>query len=230
MLRVEADAIANEALHGSLAILEREMNVILAYLNNVGTQAALCAGFAFALFYEVENPQNAFISIALMVSAVASFSAMIYTVVCSTISASLGPMMAFKGEDSSAMRRAVDSMKGDRRRIVNAFAFGIICIEITCFILIWVKLDVWVNRSEIFNAIVCSILFILGFAYMVTNIRMMQMNYRLPDSVTNAPDAQGGKKKLKGSDYIKRADELQSAPGMQVQTQSRSAQSHSGKL
>ena len=223
MLRVEADAIANEALHGSLAILEREMNVILAYLNNVGTQAALMAGFAFTLFFDVESPENQLISIILMTSAVGAFSAFIYTIVCSTISASLGPMMAFKGEDSSAMRRAVDSMKGDRRRIVNAFAFGVCAFELVCLVLIWVKLI-----DEPLNAVLCSVVLVLGFAYLMCAVRMMQSQYRLPEGSANAGLIQGGRKKVKGMEYIKRAAELQSAPGMVQQVSA--ARPNSGKL
>ena len=32
--------------------LEREMNVVLMYMSNVGTQASLFAGFVFVAFYE----------------------------------------------------------------------------------------------------------------------------------------------------------------------------------
>ena len=222
MLRVEADAIANEALHGSLAILEREMNVILAYLNNVGTQAALCIGFTFTLFFEVENPENKFISSILMLSAVTAFSSFVYTIVCATMSASLGPMMAFKGEDSSAMRRAVDSMKGDRRRIVNAFAFGMAAFEFMCLVLIWVKLI-----EEPVNAAICSVVLVLGFAYLMCAVRMMQNQYRLPENSPNTGLVRGNAKKVKGMEYIKRAAELQSAPGMMQQM---NAKTSSGRL
>ena len=52
MLTLEASAIANEAQERGLHILEKEMNAVLIYLSNVGTQAALIAGFVFICFTE----------------------------------------------------------------------------------------------------------------------------------------------------------------------------------
>ena len=75
-----------QALHGSLAILEREMNVVLLYLGNVGTQAALIAGFIFAIM--VDGPGDGVHPVAsffAMTSTVICFSAMIFTVVCATV-------------------------------------------------------------------------------------------------------------------------------------------------
>ena len=118
MLAAEANAIAHEAMHGSLSILEREMNVVLMYMSNVGTQASLFAGFVFVAFYEPlfnNNPDaHPVASVFGMVMATVSFSAMVYTVVCSTISSSLGPTLALKGSDTSSMRKAVEYMKLDR--------------------------------------------------------------------------------------------------------------------
>ena len=85
-----------------------------------------------------------------MCATVTCFSAMIFTVVCSTVSSSLGPTMALKGEDTSAMRRAVDYMKSDRRQIVAAFTLGVIAFYVVCLVLIWVKL-----LHQKWNAAIC---------------------------------------------------------------------------
>ena len=50
MLAAEANAIADEAFASSLSLLEREMQVVLQHLNNLGTQAALIAGFVFVVY------------------------------------------------------------------------------------------------------------------------------------------------------------------------------------
>jgi cytochrome bd-type quinol oxidase subunit 2 len=220
MLAIEADAISHEALHSSLAILEREMNVVLMYLANVGTQAALIAGFVFVIFYdgpdftdeESVHPVAAGFS---MAATVVCFSAMIFTVVCSTVSSSLGPQMALKGTDTSAMRRAVDCMKQDRRQIVTAFAIGVVAFYIVCFVLLWVKL-----MSQTWNAIICSLILIIGFCFLVCAWRRMARQYALDDkqSSTFFPSIMTGRRsrpdggdKVSGREYVKRAKEMQRA-------------------
>ena len=47
MFAAERDALKWEAYSGALGIQEREMTVVMSYLDNLGTQAALLAGFAF---------------------------------------------------------------------------------------------------------------------------------------------------------------------------------------
>jgi hypothetical protein len=110
MLTLEASAIANEAQERGLHILEKEMNAVLLYLSNVGTQAALIAGFVFICFTEevpiVGDDVHPVVSLIGVGFATMSFAAMIYTIVCSTVSSSLGPILALKGHDTSAMRRA----------------------------------------------------------------------------------------------------------------------------
>ena len=109
MLEAERAALATEAYHNSLSILEREMGVLLQYLTNIGTQAALLGGFVFgSLATEVvkagEDGQVAAWFEGLFLGASAfSFGMMMYTVLISTLSASLGPTMALKGKDGSAM-------------------------------------------------------------------------------------------------------------------------------
>ena len=181
MLRVEAEAISNEAMSSSLAILEREMNVVIAYLNNVGTQASLFAGFIFVMFIDVPmDTVHPFFRVLTMASSVLCFSTMIYTVVCSTVASSMGPQMALKGADSSAMRRAVEFMKTDRQRIVVAFAFGVISFELACLVLLWVKMiDEW------YNAAVSSFILVVGFIILILSVRRMYSQYRLDGD--NAP-------------------------------------------
>ena len=138
MLHLEATALANEAQEHGLHILEKEvriaditapemplqrlaertcvthdspqMNAVLLYLSNVGTQAALISGFVFVCFTEevvlVDDDVHPAISLLGMGTAISCFAAMIYVIVCSTVSSSLGPILALKGKDISAMRRA----------------------------------------------------------------------------------------------------------------------------
>ena len=120
MLQIEANAVANEAFAHSLALLEREMDIVLSHLTNLGTEAALVAGFVFVIFTNEIKLDNEALAMMSMGSATSCFGAMMYVVVCATISRSLGPMLALKGSDPSAMRRAVEEMKHDRQRIVIA--------------------------------------------------------------------------------------------------------------
>ena len=88
MLEAERAALATEAYHNSLSILEREMGVLLQYLTNIGTQAALLGGFVFgSLATEVvkagEDGQVAAWFEGLFLGASAfSFGMMMYTVRC----------------------------------------------------------------------------------------------------------------------------------------------------
>ena len=101
MLAAEANAIAHEAMHGSLSILEREMNVVLMYMSNVGTQASLFAGFVFVAFYEPlfnNNPDaHPVASVFGMVMATVSFWPWSTRGLLS-ISSSLGPTRAKGGQ------------------------------------------------------------------------------------------------------------------------------------
>ena len=112
MLQVEAHAIRDEALTAALGLLEREMHLVVNHLPNLGTQAALISGFVFVLIadegiwdLEALHPVQTLLTMSLTTIC---FGAMLYVVVCSTICCSLGPVAAFTGRESSAMRRAVE--------------------------------------------------------------------------------------------------------------------------
>ena len=53
-------------------------------------------------------------------------------------------MMALKGSDSTAMRRAVEMMKKYRRTVVFAFSIGVSSFELLSLVLVWNRLiDHW---------------------------------------------------------------------------------------
>ena len=110
MLQIEANAVTSEAFATSLSLLEREMDIVLQHLTNLGTEAALVAGFVFVIFTNEIKLDNEAMAMMSMGSAVSCFGSMMYVVVCATISCSLGPMLGLKGSDPSAMRRAVEAM------------------------------------------------------------------------------------------------------------------------
>jgi hypothetical protein len=136
MIEAERTALQWEAFHSSLNILEREMGVILQYMTNVGTQAALLGGFAFSLIAGVE--QSPVFEAFYLALAVLSFGLFMYTIICSTLSASLGPTKAYKGKEASAMRAAIESMKSDRRKITFAYNLGVLLFMLLVILQVYV--------------------------------------------------------------------------------------------
>jgi len=139
MLQAERNALHFEAQHSSLGILEREMGIVLQYLVNVGTQAALLGGFAFSLIAEVGEDVPRWLEGMYLSLAALSFGMFMFTVICSTLSASLGPTKAFKGREAGAMRDAVENMKKDRRMISGTFNVGVIAFEALVCVQVWLN-------------------------------------------------------------------------------------------
>ena len=126
---------------------------VLSYLGNIGTQAALIAGFAFSCFVEgfpggqLEGSSH-LTELTYMGLCTLCIGMMTYTVICSTLTTSLGPAMALKGKEGSAMRRAVEFMKKDRRSIMLSFAVGSLAFNAVVVCMIWIKLE-WLWHTNI---------------------------------------------------------------------------------
>ena len=123
MFAAERDALKWEAYSGALSIQEREMTVVMSYLDNLGTQAALLAGFAFTCYTDdmgLPEDLHPVLEGIFMMTVSLCVSTMLFTVVSSTLVSSLGPAMALRGKDGTAMRIAVEHMKTNRKvRIHN---------------------------------------------------------------------------------------------------------------
>lgn len=210
MLQVEANAIANEAFAHSLALLEREMDIVLQHLTNLGTEAALISGFVFVIFTNEIPIENEALAMLSMAFSTACFGAMVYVVVCATISCSLGPMLALKGNDPSAMRRAVEEMKHDRRRIVLAFTIGMGSFGVLPFILLWNRLLDYLP-GRLYNGVVCSCIMAIAGICLVVSVRRMVQKYHIDESVSIAQSPGGSPAQVTGKEYLKRVGAVRKA-------------------
>lgn len=209
MLELDANAIAHEAFASTLGLLEKEMNVVLQHIGNLGTQGALIAGFVFSLFLDdvIFGEDYGVLFTLAMVSATMSFGSMLYVVVCSTLTSSLGPMMALKGSDSTAMRRAVEMMKKDWRRIVFAFSIGVSSFELLSLVLVWNRLiDHW------YSALICSCIMAIAAGSLAISVRRIVRQYHIDDTVDATPTlGGGGATQVSGREYLKRAQKAKEA-------------------
>ncbi|KAJ8602999.1 hypothetical protein CTAYLR_001526 [Chrysophaeum taylorii] len=175
MLEAEREALRWEAFHSSLNVVERELNTLTNYLSNIGTQAALISGFVFATFAPV-GAQAPGLKAVYYASASLTFGLMIYCLVTSTLVTSLGPTMALKGQDGSAMRVAVEYMKDERKRTFISFAAGAVCFEIV------VIAQIWISISDIPVAIACTLLLLACFAWLAHSAHRIFSRFSVPES------------------------------------------------
>jgi len=199
MLQAETDALKYEAFHSSLNILEREMNLLVSYLTNVGTQASLFAGFCYVCFtVEVEIDELHPGVVALYtVTATTAFGCMMYAVICSTVSVSLGPLMALKGKEFSAFRTAVEHMKADKRNVLRAFAAGTIIFQVLVGMLLWFRLY---SVHQFYNGALPTAILLAFFFATARSVRTMSANYDAPNS-----SAISGQGVVSGNEFLTKA-------------------------
>jgi len=210
MLKIEADAVANEAFAHSLGLLEREMDIVLNHLTNLGTEASLVAGFVFVIFTNEIKLDNEALAMMSMGSATSCFGAMMYVVVCATFSCSLGPMLALKGNDPSAMRRAVEEMKSDRNTIVFAFIIGMATFEILGFVLLWNRLLIYLPE-RVYNAALCSTIMAVAAVSLIVSVNRMIKKYHIDDNASASLTPGQTPPQVTGTEYLKRVNELRNA-------------------
>lgn len=200
MLEAERQAMKWEAYHSSLNILEREMQLVIDYLSNVGNQAALMAGFLFVCLTEeivVPEDSNPAVECLFMMTVLLAMSAFIYSIVASTLLSVLGarppprrppsarrrrpttsppragPTMGLKGKDGTSMRQAVEGMKHFRNNIMNAYYFGLLMFSVSAVWLVWFKLE------HSYTAAVNTVIIIIASFCMLYNFSKMQRARRI---------------------------------------------------
>jgi hypothetical protein len=207
MLEAERDALKWEAYHGSLNILEREMLVITNYMNNVGTAAALLIGFSLTALTE-EMPTAEFSDFEeglLCLLAVISMGLMLYTVVLTTLVASLGPEHGLTGRDGTAMRSAVENMKKDRQRAQISLGLGLTFFMLTASVRLWMKTTRKVNFAISIVALASL------YAYTLASASSILKRYHTPpNSTTMVPN---GQNVVSGAEFVARVDGAASVGG-----------------
>ena len=131
--------VSRQAYHASLDIVEREMQVILNFLANISTVGALLAGFVWNTLSDEFMPEHMSQGVEILFTCVlsSSFGAMLYSVITATVVQTLGPAMALKGKDGTAMRCARRRLLPDEtcivdsRMVPHSSSLALLCLE-TC--------------------------------------------------------------------------------------------------
>ena len=213
MLEAERNALAVEAYHNSLNIVERELQIYLNDLSMVGTQAALLAGFSIGFMGEaVGVSQDANVAFeAVFTGMVAlTFGLMMYVVGCALVLYSLAPSLALRGSSGSSMRAAVEKIKRDLTSTKRAFGFGS-----TAFFAV-IIMKAW-DEAHLATAIISTLVLLICFGMLVRSIRAMNASYamHLPGSGGGSDSSSKGAGYLKGIEFLRRA-EVVSPSGAQI--------------
>ncbi|KAL1522124.1 hypothetical protein AB1Y20_021766 [Prymnesium parvum] len=203
MLEAERQALKWEAYHASLDIIEREMTVLLQFLSNIGTVGTLIAGFTWAGFSDEYMPEHMSetTEIFFMGFITLAFGSMVSTVFASMATSTLGPALALKGVDGTAMRRAVERMKLERRRALTAFTVGGVSFAAAFLVLIWAKLEYLSAK------VLCTLLWCACAATMIWMTRSSVLAFCIPEAspITNQGVVQG-------VDFVRKADQAATNP------------------
>ena len=98
MLVAERDALHASVNHERLNIKERELLNLTTYLNSIGTQAALIAGFVYGtVMTQLPNGVHPALKYAVHVSSSISLGAMVYVICNSELTSIFGSTMALVG-------------------------------------------------------------------------------------------------------------------------------------
>ena len=218
MLAAERYALKWEAYTGALGIQEREMEVIANYLQNLGNQAALVAGFALTCYtaemgFPSDTVHPVFEGI-FFCCVSTSISMMLFCVVTSTLVISMGPAMGLRGKDGTSMRVAVEHMKSSRSMIRQSFEIGCVSFFAAIFQLVWHKVSHRANSS------MCTVICTLVFVFLYNSVKRIFSQFGHDE---NGASSVTGTGVVPAATYIAKADSsrpqaaysVASGPGVQ---------------
>ena len=199
----ERQAMKWEAYHSSLNILEREMSLVLNYLNNVGNQAALLAGFTFSVFTTdttVPEGSSPAVECFFILCGCLSTGCFLYVILVSTMVAVLGPTSGLKGKDGTSMRTSVESMKKYRGKVQWTFYLGVLMYVVVICWMIWFK----PSNEYNYNSAIATFLIVAAAWWMFTTLRAITTDFGL----RSMSDASGavGQGVVTGTEFLRKAD------------------------
>uniref|UniRef100_A0A7S4IW53 H(+)-exporting diphosphatase n=1 Tax=Prymnesium polylepis TaxID=72548 RepID=A0A7S4IW53_9EUKA len=212
MLEAERVALKWEAYHASLDIVEREMGVLLQFFTNVGTIGALLAGFIWNTLSNEFWPEHMSeaAEICFTGCVCVAFGSMVFSVFSAIVTQTLGPTMALKGKDGTAMRKAVEHMKVERWRVLVGISIGMLGFAVAFLILLWHKVEF--TASAILGTAVWAVMLVT----LVVSVRSTAMNFAVPEA---SPMVGAGV--VRGEEYLRKAG--QTAPAAATAAPSRIA-------
>ena len=125
-----------------------------------------------------------------------SFGMMMYTVLISTLSASLGPTMALKGKDGSAMRLAIQHMRRDKQLVMRAFFAGTFAFLAVIIMQVWLI----VHDDDLAQFIAVALVLVACILFTLWSIRKIFRQYTVEQS-SGSP----GQGVVTGAEFLNKA-------------------------
>ena len=157
MLAVERTALHHQLHAQRLNLQQQDLDRVTTFLESLGTQAALLAGFAFSVFAGLPDTVHEAWQGFFYLSAMLTLGAHLYVVCIGQLTSILGPLLALKGPEGS-LERAIEQMKHERGRLFYFFTLGLVG-----FFMMTVSL-VWIHIATTWLAVCCTVLGTLFFA------------------------------------------------------------------
>ena len=187
----------------AIQIKNIEMQNLDRYLQAIGTQAALIAGFAVTTLMcdssigfangNPGGPHDIHWTVQIVYSA-ATMSCLcfeFYCVMSSTLVSVLGPTYALNGPKGS-MHVAVKAMKEERIQILYSFGFGALCFGVSMIFTSWILMRAGA-------ATVCSFLILITFGVIYSSVRRIGNKFKFESDANMHTDKTEA---VSASDYL----------------------------
>ena len=147
MLQVERAAIEQEARLESLGIVEKEVELVGTYMQNLGVMAALILGFSVNFFspdyYQdaeaTENEDKTTVVGVFFLISCGSIASLLFSIIGIMLVSTWGPNMAFRANSAASVRLAASQMRQDRMWINAAFGIGVLLFDVALMLSLWTK-------------------------------------------------------------------------------------------
>ena len=176
MISAEYYALDQSAVQSLIAIRARELDHILDRFNNMGTQAALMAGFAITTITAIDvtgHETKDAVQHFFFASSSVCVAASMHSIIMTTYLANWGPGLALRGPRGSVSRAYV-AMMSERNNVEFSFSIAVVFFIMQTILAIW-SLDG--SRKATFDCIAGTV--ILGGGACATFIYLYQCKLRL---------------------------------------------------
>lgn len=178
MLEAERIALSAEVHHASLNIIERELNILLTFMTNVGTMSALLGGFAFSFISGVGEDIHIVIEAIYLGMSVLCFGGFMYVVLVSTLCTYIAPRKAFKDKEKAAMRQAITEMEEDCKFINRIFSLSVL----TFMVLLVLQVHMVLHSGDWPVFVVATVLVVAVTAATFYSIQSMHRRYAVSEA------------------------------------------------
>ena len=183
MLSAEHLALQSRLVQQLLTIRQREMDIMLARYQSIGTQAALIMGFSISSLtgFIIADPKEwGTASHLYYFFTFSSILASLHVILTTVFVCNWAPSLALRGPTGS-MTRAFDATRVERRQVNVWFCVGLVAFVLQCVVIVWL-IDVKFTVPS--HSIMVTVMVLLGVPS--TIVYVMWMHQRFFGSLVNA--------------------------------------------